>query len=340
MTRITRKTGFWAAVISLVFSASVATAAPPKVPTDFDAFDRIRAIVDAEVVTNFELERSFSPLQGLGAGILDTEERTAWLLKKRTEVLREHINTLLVIQEARKLDLEVGPQEVAAHIAALKRQLRVETDDQLALYVRSIGFRNLDDYQDNVEREMLKARTIRLRISGRVRPSKDEVHRVFARDFHGGKEMDEVHAQHILIRIPNLVTPEIVRTRSRLAHEARSKALSEEKTFCELTAEYSADTNKDSCGDLGYFARCTLDPEFERAVFALKDGEISDVVRTNFGFHVIKVLGRRKVPIADERTATRLQRCVRMDLESENRVKAYEAYTNELRVTHHVVEMP
>ncbi len=325
---------------TLVLLQATTAFAQIETPDGYAPLDRIRAIVDNDVVTNFELERSFAPLMGLGAGILDPEARQKWIADKRKEVLEEHINTLLVIAEARKLDLEIGPQEIAAHVAALKRQLRMTTDDELELYIQGLGFRNLEDYQDNVEREMLKARTIRLRLAGRVRPSAEEVDRVFDRDFHKGKFMDEVHAQHILIKLPQLLTPETVQRKSELAHRVRAEALAETEPWCDLVAKYSDDTNKRSCGDLGFFARCTLDPEFERVVFKVKPGEFSPVERTNFGFHIIRVLERRRVPIPEGRTTQRLKRCVRMDLETENRVKAYEAYTSELRVTHHVEVKP
>ncbi len=82
----------------------------------------------------------------------------------------------------------------------------------------------------------------------------------------------------------------------RLNHQARlqaeeilSKIKTGEKPFAELAQEYSEDITALKGGDLGYFSKGQMVPEFEQAAFNLKPGEISDIVKTQFGYHIIKV---------------------------------------------------
>ncbi|MGC8710071.1 MAG: peptidylprolyl isomerase [Candidatus Micrarchaeia archaeon] len=73
------------------------------------------------------------------------------------------------------------------------------------------------------------------------------------------------------------------------AKEALEKLKSGE-SFSKVAAEYSIDGSRKRGGDLGYFARGVMVKEFEDASFALKPGEISGIVKTRFGYHIIKRL--------------------------------------------------
>ncbi|MDQ0456511.1 peptidylprolyl isomerase [Rhizobium paknamense] len=94
----------------------------------------------------------------------------------------------------------------------------------------------------------------------------------------------EVHARHILVKTED---------------EAKDiiKQLDAGKDFAELAKEKSTDSNKDDGGDLGYFTKGRMVPEFEEAAFALKPGTYTKTpVKTQFGYHVIKVEDLRDAP--------------------------------------------
>ena len=99
--------------------------------------------------------------------------------------------------------------------------------------------------------------------------------------------------RHILIRVSREAYPDEVATAEKratmIAEEAKSGS-----DFALLAREYSEAHNKANGGDLGFITENQLEPEFSRVAFALKTGEVSEPVRTKFGFHVIKVDERRK----------------------------------------------
>lgn len=111
---------------------------------------------------------------------------------------------------------------------------------------------------------------------------------------------EEVKARHILIAVPPTATPEQKRAARAKAEAALAKARAGED-FEKLSRDLSEPNTAAAGGDLGWFGRGAMVPAFEEAAFRLKPGEISEVVETRFGFHVIKVENRRKKTLEEVR---------------------------------------
>ena len=132
---------------------------------------------------------------------------------------------------------------------------------------------------------------------------------------------EQVRARHILIKVsPNADKKALAKAKKK-AEEIRAKALKGED-FAKLAEKYSDDPgSRGRGGDLGYFQKGRMVPEFEKAAFSLKVGEISKPVRTSFGYHIIKVEGKRP---SQQQTFKDVEQRIRQKLTREKQRKIRE----------------
>lgn len=118
-----------------------------------------------------------------------------------------------------------------------------------------------------------------------------EIERYYRRHLDQFEVREQVQASHILIRVAEDADEKTLAARLERAQKVQSE-LKAGKDFAELARIYSDDeASAVKGGELGYFPRGVMVPAFEQAAFALRPGELSDLVRTPFGFHIIKVTG-------------------------------------------------
>jgi peptidyl-prolyl cis-trans isomerase SurA len=135
--------------------------------------------------------------------------------------------------------------------------------------------------------------------------------------------VQQTHARHILIKTNELVSEDEARNRLR----ALKERLDNKASFAELARARSEDASAAKGGDLGWLSPGDTVPEFERAMDALKPGEISEPVRSPFGWHLIEVLERRNQDMSKERTRL----LARQTLRARKSDEAYQEWVRQLR---------
>lgn len=256
-----------------------------------EVVDKIAAVIENDIITMRELEEKAAPYMDK-ARELDTPEARE---KKRLEILRQ------------VLDIEIGERIVTAEIErhkdtlgvteadvdrAVQEVLRMNniTEEQLqaALYSQSTTW---TEYRAKLRSQIERAKLIQFRVQGKVQIKDADVKRRCRERQKSGAKNPKLCASHILKRIPEGASPaaiEKLRTEmSQLQAELASGA-----DFAAYALKESDDTSAPD-GDIGCFGRGEMVEPFEKAVVKLEVGEVSPVVRTQFGFHIIKLTDRR-----------------------------------------------
>jgi len=188
------------------------------------------------------------------------------------------IDRMLILQEGKKNGISVTPADVEKELKELKDMWGVSTDAELEqILALQGGSVTLDGLKEDIALWI----TVRRILAPTVKPSDEEIRRYFDEHRDDFGEPEQVKARHIL-----LATEEEARA---VADDLRSGA-----DFAALAKEKSIDPGSAANGgDLGFIAKGDTVPEFEAAAFALDEGEISDIVKSEHGYHIIQVLEKK-----------------------------------------------
>jgi len=250
--------------------------------------------VNGKPITRGELDFT---VKGMAQGRVPPERHAAF----RRDVLNSLIDQELVYQKAVESKVDVTPAEVSASIA----QVRSTFPDQKAFEAElAKDGMTIATVESMFRHNMIIDKYIKTAVVGQVKVTPEDEAKFYQENLDKMKHPEQVRASHILVRVEQNAPPEQKAAQKAKAEEALAKARSG-SDFAALAKEYSQDPGSaERGGDLGYFGKGSMVPPFEQAAFGLKVGAISDLVETNFGYHIIKVTDHRPegvAPIADVR---------------------------------------
>lgn len=289
--------------------------------------DRVAAVVNNDVVTLREVEQRAAPLLEQ----LDREPPGDQRTKDRDEAMRRALDDLigekLMDSELKGMNVDVTDQEVDLAIDDVKKQNNITDPDAFAAALKQQGF-TLSTYRDFMKKQLAKVKLLNIKVKSKVKISDEDVKAEYARMAHSDTQDVEIHARHIIILCPQNAPPEKVEATHKKALEVMELAKKPGADFAALARKYSEGSGASSGGDLGWFRRGTLAASFENAAFALKKGEVSQPVRTAFGWHVIKLEDTRH---AAPRPFDEVKDSIREKLYRDQIEKQTESYVVELR---------
>jgi foldase protein PrsA len=193
--------------------------------------------------------------------------------------LDQLITERLLEQEAAKANVKVTDEDIEKEIADIKKQF--PSEDQFNMILAQNGM-TLDTLKEQMQTQLLISKIF----EPQIEISEESMKKYFEDNKQMFEKPEEIKASHILVD----------------SKEEAEKILAELKNggdFAKLAKENSKDGSKDQGGDLGYFPRGKMVPEFEEVAFTLEPGAISDVVKSEFGYHIIKVTDKKPAQAAN-----------------------------------------
>jgi peptidyl-prolyl cis-trans isomerase C len=255
-----------------------------KLPVGLDG-KRIVAVVNGTTITEsrFLAELRLAEIQ---QRFVPQDARMGLRGALAIPVLDRLVANELVSAYARDKGITVSDEEVQRAIDETNKTMGA--GNKLQDIAVNLGMK-MDELKDQICVQQLSAR-VEEQLGSGVAPATAEELRLFVQANPGAiAKREEIHACHIVFQAkPGDTTKSVERSRSLAT--ALLKEIREGADFCEAAARHSQDAKTArKCGDLGFFSRGKMYPEFDKAAFTLAPGQVSDVVRTPVGFHIILV---------------------------------------------------
>jgi parvulin-like peptidyl-prolyl isomerase len=256
--------------------APAAPAAPAKPP----------ATVNGEVITKADLDLALKAGGPLPMQLTDDQRR-----QMQMDVLGDLIDRALMRQFVAKNTPPADPKDVGARLASYEAELKKQNKTLQDLYKES------NQTEESVRAGVALDLRLENYLKSRVGDAEIEKYYKDNKDFF---DKVQVRASHIVLRVPPSA-PEADRAKAKAQlADLRAQLVAGKLDFAEAAKKYSQCPSAAGGGDLDYFPRkFVVEEAFAKAAFALKVGEISDVVQTNYGLHLIKATDRKAGEPAD-----------------------------------------
>ncbi len=246
------------------------------------------ATVNGEPITRAELDEALN--EAVSASGMQAADLTA---DQKMEGYRQILDDLIMDKLISKAsaDIEISQEEVDAEIAKLRGQFPGE--EEFSAQLEAIG-QTPESLAETLKKIMRQRQWVESQLGAAADVTDEDVKKFYDENISEFERPAEVKASHILLLVKPDDSEDVANAQLEKAKEAAARA-KKGGDFTALAKELSEEPGAaQSGGDLGYFSQDRMVPEFSDAAFGLEVGAISEPVRTQFGWHVIKVEDKKE----------------------------------------------
>jgi len=252
-----------------------------------DSMPAVVARVNGVAITAMELKRATKNILPV------VKQPTASDLAMKSDVEKETLSKLisseLLYQEGQKLEIKDIEKKIDEKVAEDKAKFTNPQDFTKAMKDFELDEKSLREY---VRRDVVISNFIDKMINSKITITEEDAKAFYDKNSDKFTSPETLKASHILIGV-EVTASEQEKTAAKEKIDKLRKQLADGADFAELAKANSTCFSKEKGGDLGYFGRGQMVEPFEKAAWALKTGEMSGVVETKFGYHIIKLTDRK-----------------------------------------------
>ncbi len=245
-----------------------------------EVVDSIAAEVNGEIILYSEARERLFQMKSLSKG-MSSKPITE---KDALEILVEQ---KLIIQVGREMEIKVADKEIDDRRSEMMAQAGLSEEDFLAALTRE-GM-TLERYNEGIEEQILAQKVFAMEVRSRVQLSEKSIKKHYEKNKALSTTPKKISVRHILLIVPSEATDDALNGVLLKISAIRREIKEEGLDFAEAARKYSEGPSGSEGGNLGEIGRGQMVESFDAAAFSLASGEVSEPVRTKFGFHLIKV---------------------------------------------------
>ena len=260
----------------------------PAMATDKKPSDEKVAVVNGVVIARIQFDKELKVhlerVSRQGRQITDDQMEE---LKK--DIIEGLIEREVLYQESQKAGIKIADQKVDDQVAAIKKRFPNEEEFKKAL--AGMGLTE-EDVREQIQHGLAIRELIDQKVANKVVITDEETKAYYDANPQLFNQPEEVKASHILIKVEP-TADDATKAAARKKVEELQQKLKDGGDFAELAKENSEGPSNARGGDLGYFKRGQMVKPFEDVAYSMKIDEVSDLVETRFGYHLIKVYDKK-----------------------------------------------
>ena len=287
--------------------------------------DGIAAIVNDDIITITEVNEAMLPVTEQLSRQYSGLELNQQVKASFKRTLTSLVDVQLQLARARSLNLRVSDEDVKQQIETLKKQNDL-ADEQFVQLLKTRGL-SLEVYKKQVTEGLLISKVVNAEVRSRLTVLDTELQQAYSAKQQQYQVAGGQTVSHILFLWPPYVT-EQDEERLRTKAESVLRQLRNGGDFAALARQYSDGPSAETGGLLGTFQPGELLPGFEEAAAQLQPGQISDVVRTRIGFHIIRLEARQA---AGMKPFAEVQEELKLEILRDKTERKYQEWLESLR---------
>ncbi|MGV8074016.1 MAG: peptidylprolyl isomerase [Syntrophobacteraceae bacterium] len=281
-------------IVLSVFLFFATAPAVKSLAADSAGGERKVATVNGTVITQGQIDKESSRFEQQMSMRGGGEQASMDPAEVKKTVLDGLVARELLIQQSKKSGVTVADAEVDEHMSTLKKRFPTEAD-----FTNTLAKMNLSeaDLKSQYRQDMMVKKTIDQEVTSKVTVTGEETKAFYDGNPEVFKTPEVVRASHILVKVDSKAT-DAEKAKAKEKIEKIQARIKKGEDFAVVAKETSECPSSAQGGDLDFFQRGQMVKPFEDAAFAMKAGDTSGVVETEFGYHIIKVTDKKSPGVA------------------------------------------